>query len=268
METAESVVDSGTALLIVDVQNDSLPGGNLAVAGGETIIPVLNRYLQIAKRCRILVYASRDNILHATDQTGIVVITQLQPITVHFSIPQDNLPLVLKRLKSKERIPVDAYNRDEKNRLATGHLISLDNEIDTTTGTVRLKAEFANDDNVLFPEQFVNARMLVDTRRDVTTIPSAAIQRGMQGVFVFVVKGDRTVLRPVKTGPSEGGVTAVESGVQPGELVVVDGADRLREGTRVELPGDHSRADKGGMPSKKGSGLARAAYGELNALDV
>jgi multidrug efflux system membrane fusion protein len=195
------------------------------------------------------------NIVRASDQTGMVVITQLQPITVLFTIPQDNLPLVLKRIKSGERIPVDAYDREQKNRLASGQLVSIDNQIDTTTGTVRLKAEFTNEDNALFPNQFVNARMLVDTRRDVTTVPSAAIQRGMQGIFVYVVKDDRTVaLRPLKAGPVEGDVTVVESGVQPGDVVVVDGADRLREGAKVELPGSSPPAEKGDVPRKKGGG--------------
>ncbi len=195
------------------------------------------------------------NIVRATDQNGMVVITQLQPITVLFTIPQDNLPFLLKRFKSGEKIPVDAYDREQKNKLASGRLVSVDNQIDTTTGTVRLKAEFDNQDSVLFPNQFVNAKMLIDTRRDVTTIPSAAIQRGMQGVFVYVVKEDKTVaLRPLTTGPVEGGVTVAESGVQPGELVVVDGADRLRDGAKVEIPGSSSPNDKGDAPRKKGGG--------------
>ena len=156
---------------------------------------------------------------------------------------------MLKRSKSGEKIPVDAYDRDQKNKLASGQLVSIDNQIDPTTGTVRLKAEFANDDNVLFPNQFVNAKMLIDTRRDVTTIPSAALQRGVQGVFVYVVKDDKTVgLRPVKTGPVEGDITVAESGIEPGELVVIDGADRLRDGAKVDIPGSGSPSDKGDAP--------------------
>ena len=169
------------------------------------------------------------NIIRASDQNGLVVITQLQPITVVFTIAQDSLPVVLKRMQSGDRLPVEVYDREQKNRLGAGMLLTVDNQIDTTTGTVRLKAQFPNDDNSLFPNQFVNVRMLIDTRRDVTAVPSAAIQRGAQGIFVYVVKDDRTVtLRQVKTGPAESDATVIESGVEPGELVVVDGTDRLR----------------------------------------
>ena len=199
----------------------------------------------------------QGNIIRSGDTNGLVVITQLQPITVVFTIPQDNLPVVLKRIQSEERLPVEVYDRDQKTRLAVGVLLTVDNQIDTTTGTVRLKAQFPNDDNNLFPNQFVNVRMLIDTRRDVTTVPSAAIQRGSQGIYVYVVKEDRTVtLRLVKTGPSEGDMTTIESGVEPGELVVVDGTDRLREGAKVELPNrDPAAASKGGDgPRKKGGG--------------
>jgi multidrug efflux system membrane fusion protein len=157
---------------------------------------------------------------------------------VVFTIPQDSLPMVLKRVQSGERIPVEAYDREQKARLATGALLTVDNQIDTTTGTVRLKAQFPNEGDALFPNQFVNVRMLVDTVRGVTTIPAAAIQRGTQGMFVYVVKSDLTVtVRPVRLGASEALTTAVESGLEPGELVVVDGTDRLREGARVELAG-------------------------------
>jgi len=203
------------------------------------------------------------NIVRSGDASGLAVITQLQPITVIFTTPQDNLPAVLKRLKSGEKIPVEAYDRDQKTRLATGTLITVDNQIDTTTGTVRLKAQFPNEDGALFPNQFVNVRMLVDTLREATTISSAAIQRGAQGIFVYVVNSDLTVAtRPVKLGPVEGPNTAVESGLKPGELVVVDGADRLREGAKVELAnreagkaapvGDGSGKKKGGRRKKGG----------------
>ena len=203
------------------------------------------------------------NIVRSADATGIVVITQLQPITVVFTIPQDNLPAVLKRVHAGERLPVEAYDREQKTRLAAGTLASIDNQIDTATGTVRLKAQFANEDAGLFPNQFVNARMLVDTLHEVTTVPTAAIQRGAQGTYVYVVKPDLTVtLRVVKPGTAEGDVTIIDSGVSPGELVVVDGADRLREGSRVELPSNapagarrgEGKAGKGGGARKKGNG--------------
>ncbi len=176
------------------------------------------------------------NIVRASDANGLVVITQLTPITVVFTIPQDNLPKVMKLLQSGEKLVVDAYDRERKTRLAQGMLLTVDNQIDPTTGTVKLKAEFLNQDASLFPNQFVNVRMVLDTQRDVTTIPTAAVQRSAQGTFVFVVTPEQTVaLRPVKIAASEGQSVMVESGVSPGDLVVVDGIDRLRDGAKVEL---------------------------------
>ncbi len=176
------------------------------------------------------------NIVHAADANGLVVIAQLQPITVIFPIPEDNVPRVLKRLSDGEAILVEAWDRDQKVKLATGKLLTVDNQIDTTTGTVKLKAEFGNDNLALFPNQFVNVRMLLATMPDATLVPSAAIQRGAPGTFVYVVKEDKSVaVAPVKLGPVQGEVTAIASGLDPGELVVVDGADKLREGAKVEL---------------------------------
>ena len=204
------------------------------------------------------------NIVRASDTNGLVVITQLQPITVIYTIPQDSLQVVLKRVQSKERVPVDAYDRDQKVKLASGALLTVDNQIDTTTGTVKLKAQFVNDDAMLFPNQFVNVRMLIDTRRDVTTVPSAALQRGARGLFVYVVKEDKTVtLRDVKTGPAENDATVIESGIEPGELVVVDGMDRLREGARVELPSTDAAA-----PGKGGDGTRRKGGGRRKGGDA
>ena len=199
------------------------------------------------------------NIVRSSDTNGLVVITQLQPVTVIYTIAQDNLQVVLKRVQSGERVPVDAFDRDQKVKLASGTLLTVDNQIDTTTGTVKLKAQFANDDAKLFPNQFVNVRMLIDTRTEVTTVPSAALQRGARGLFVYVVKEDRTVtLRDVKTGPAENDVTVIESGVEPGELVVTDGMDRLREGAKVELPSkDAAASGKGGDGSRKKGGGRR-----------
>ena len=135
-----------------------------------------------------------------------------------------------------EKLAVDAWDREQKNKLATGFLISTDNQIDTATGTVKLKAEFSNDNLALFPNQFVNVRMLVQTQADATLVASAAIQRGAPGTFVYVVKDDRTVtVTPVKLGPVQGEVTAIASGLSAGDMVVIDGADKLREGARVEL---------------------------------
>jgi membrane fusion protein, multidrug efflux system len=215
------------------------------------------------------------NIVRAGDTNGLAVITQVQPITVIFTIPQDNLPAVLKRIQTGERVPVEAFDRDQKSRLANGVLLTVDNQIDTTTGTVKLKAQFANDDGKLFPNQFVNIRMLLDTLQDVTTVSTAAIQRGTQGIFVYVVGADYTVsLRPVKLGTTEGNRAAVESGLKAGELVVVDGTDRLREGAKVELsnreagkpaPYDSSKRGKGGRKKKGGDEGADKGSGDKAA---
>ncbi len=176
------------------------------------------------------------NVVHATDTTGLVVITQLQPITVVFTLPEDSVPRVMKKLEAKETLTVDAFDRAQKNKLASGVLLTIDNQIDPTTGTVKLKAQFSNENYALFPNQFVNARILIDVLQGATLIPTAGVQRGNQGAFVYVVKEDRSVTqRPVKLGPAEGGNIAIESGLKPGEIVVVDGTDKLREGAKVAL---------------------------------
>ena len=176
------------------------------------------------------------NIVHVNDANGLVVIIQLQPITVIFPIPEDSLPQVLARLKAGERLPVEAYDREMRQKLAVGSLLTVDNQIDPATGTVRLKAIFSNEKNELFPNQFVNARLLVEAKHEATVVPAPAIQRGPQGTFVYVVKADRTAtVRPVNVGEIQEGVASIKTGLSPGELVVVDGQDRLREGTRVDL---------------------------------
>ena len=204
------------------------------------------------------------NIIHAADANGLVVITQVQPITVLFPIPEDNLPQILSRLKAGATLAVDAWDRAQKVKLAAGKLSTVDNQIDTTTGTVKLRAEFPNDDRALFPNQFVNVRMLVDTRQDATLLPSAAIQRGAPGTFVYVVNDDKTVsVKPVKLGPVQGEVTSIESGVAPGAMVVVDGADKLREGAKVELITPENRAIPTGSPRLgAGNGKSDGAAGD------
>lgn len=176
------------------------------------------------------------NIVRASDANGIVVITQLRPIGVVFPIPEDSLPRVMKRLHAGDRIPVDAYDRAQKEKLGSGRLLAADNQIDAATGTIKLKAEFPNADGALFANQFVNVRLPIETRADAVLAPTAAIQRGAAGTFVYVVKDDRTVaVTPVKVGPVQGEIAAIDSGVSAGAMVVVDGADRLREGAKVEL---------------------------------
>src|SRR6267142_1696598 len=203
------------------------------------------------------------NIVRASDANGLVVITQLQPIAAVFTIPQDSLPEVLKRLRAGVPLPVEAYDREQKTRLASGKLLTVDNQIDPTTGTIKLKAQFSNEDGNLFPNQFVNVRLQLDTLRGATLVPSSAVQRGAQGAFVYVLKDDRTVaLRPVKTGTSEGENVAIDSGVSPGEVVVVDGSDRLRDGAKVEIPDRAARAAPAeGKAPAKGEGKRRRKEG-------
>jgi multidrug efflux system membrane fusion protein len=177
------------------------------------------------------------NYVQTSDTNGIVVITQLKPISVLFTLAEDNLPAVLKRLQSGATLPVTVYDRTQSNKLATGKLATVDNQIDPTTGTVKLRAQFENEDESLFPNQFVNTELLVDTLHGVTIIPTAAIQRGAPGTFVYLVGADQTVsVRPVKLGPSEGEQVAIRDGLAPGDKVVTDGADRLRDGAKVTLP--------------------------------
>lgn len=189
------------------------------------------------------------NIVHASDANGLVVITQLQPVYVVFTIPEDSILNVVQKLEAGDKLAVDAYDREQKNKLASGYLVSADNQIDPATGTVKLKAQFANEKFDLFPNQFVNARLLLDTRRNVTMVPSAGIQRGSQGIFVYVVKPDHTVaLRPVEVGVTQGEDTEALAGLEPGELVVVDGADKLREGAKVQLSIRDAGAGANSMP--------------------
>ena len=175
------------------------------------------------------------NIVRAGDANGLVVITQLQPITVVFTIPEDSLPPVMKKLQAGEKLPVEALDRAGRVKLAAGTLMTADNVIDPTTGTVKLKAGFSNADLALFPSQFVNVRLLVDTLQGATTVPAAAVQRGTPGTFVYAIdRAQKTAsVRKVKLGPARDGVVAVE-GIEPGTLVVVDGADKLREGAQVD----------------------------------
>jgi multidrug efflux system membrane fusion protein len=200
------------------------------------------------------------NIVRSGDANGLVVITQIQPIAAVFTIPQDNLPAVLTRLRAGGPLGVEAYDREQKSKLATGKLLTVDNQIDPATGTIKLKAQFPNEDGSLFPNQFINLRLHLDTLREATIVPSAAVQRGVQGTFVYVLKDDKTVaLRPVKVGASEGENVMVDSGVSPGEVVVVEGSDRLRDGAKAEVPNPASRAPgaEGGSPKGGKGGRSR-----------
>jgi membrane fusion protein, multidrug efflux system len=175
------------------------------------------------------------NMVHANDPGGLVVLTQVEPIAVVFTIPQDNLPAVLARQRQGGALPVEAYDREGRTKIATGTLVAIDNQIDVGTGTVRLKASFENRQGELFPNQFVNARVQVDVLKGAVLVPNDAIQRGAQGPFVYVVRADKTVeLRKIAPGPTEGGVTAVREGVAAGDALIVDGVDKVQERSRVE----------------------------------
>jgi multidrug efflux system membrane fusion protein len=178
----------------------------------------------------------QGNIVHAADASGIAVITQLHPITVLFAIPQDAVPQVMKQFKTGSPMVVEAYDRDGRTLLATGKLVTIDNQVDPTTGTVKLRAEFPNTDETLFPNQFVNVQLIADQIKGATVVPTAAIQRSSTATYVYLVADQKTAsVRPVETGPSEHGLIVVSKGLVPGDVVVVDGVDKLREGSTVEL---------------------------------
>jgi multidrug efflux system membrane fusion protein len=179
------------------------------------------------------------NMVHATDANGLLVITQLQPISVIFSLPQDQLPQVLAKLRAGAPLPVEAYDRDDTAKIATGKLATIDNQIDLTTGTYKLKSIFNNEDNSLFPNQFVNVHLLVDTRRNLIVIPAAAIQRGPQGTYVYAVAKDSVTkdttakIYPVTIAQTTGDSVGLSAGVNPNDLVVIDGQDKLQDGTKI-----------------------------------
>jgi membrane fusion protein, multidrug efflux system len=196
------------------------------------------------------------NIVQANGTTPLVVVTQLEPITVIFSVAEDYLPQIQQHLRQGHRMAVDAFDRTQQKKIASGSLLTLDNQIDATTGTVKLKAIFPNKDNSLFPNQFVNASLLVDTQQGATLVPTPAIQRNAQGAFVYVVKPDQTVaIRTVTLGTTDGNVTGVE-GVQSGEIVVVNGFDKLQDGTKVTARNEGSGAGK-----RNGAGATNPATG-------
>ena len=187
------------------------------------------------------------NMVHASDPNGLLVITQLQPIAVIFSLPQDNLQAVSQHM-SKGKLAVDAYSRDDQTKIATGFLTTIDNQIDVTTGTGKLKAVFENRDRSLWPNQFVNIHLLLEVKKNNTVVPSAAIQRGPQGTYVFVVKPDSTAeMRNVAISISQGNLTAISQGLKPGEVVVTDGQDKLQPDTKVAVRGPGAGGQNGGQ---------------------
>jgi len=199
------------------------------------------------------------NYLQPSDATGIVVITQIDPISVEFTTPEDNLPRIAARLNSGAKLPVTVLDRDNVHPLATGTLTTYDSQIDVTTGTIKMRATFANPDGVLFPQQFVNVRILVDTMTGATLAPNPAIQLGASGNFVYLLNDDSTVSkRDVVTGPGNGKLTVVASGLKAGDKVVIDGVDRLRDGAKVMVV---DGAASPGAQAAAGEGLGQGGGG-------
>src|SRR5215475_811006 len=195
----------------------------------------------------------QGNYVTPGDANGLVVITQLQPISVLFTLPEDNLQAISKRQQAGAQPPLTALERSAATKLAEGTLTTFDSQIDPTTGTIKLRAQFANENRTLYPNQFVNIRLLLDTHKDVVTMSTAAIQRGVPGTFVYLIKDDSTVtVRPVKLGVTEGDRVEVLSGLEPGERVVIDGADKLREGAKVIVRSEAGADSQAGTPHAQG----------------
>ncbi len=227
LDTQSSAVDQTAATLKAD--QASVESAKLNLVYSRITAPIAGRV-----GLRVV---DAGNIVHATDANGLVTIAPIQPINVVFAVPADNIQQVLSQNAKNSKLPVEAWDRDLKTRIATGSLAAIDNQVDPATGTVRLKALFANADRALFPNQFVNARLLVDTLQGVIIVPTAAVQRSPQGAFVYVVKADSTVeLRPVKVRGTEGDDSALNEGLASGETVVTDGLEKLRPGSKIALP--------------------------------
>jgi membrane fusion protein, multidrug efflux system len=194
----------------------------------------------------------QGNYVTPGDTNGLVVITQLQPISVLFTVPEDNLQAIAKRLQSGAVLPATAYDRSGATKIAEGTLQTFDSQIDQTTGTIKLRAQFSNENRGLYPNQFVNVRLLLDTHKDVTTMSTAGIQRGVPGTFVYLINADNTVsVRPVQLGVTDGERVEVISGLAPGERIVIDGADKLRDGAKINV---RSEADAAPPPDAAKSG--------------
>jgi multidrug efflux system membrane fusion protein len=228
----------------IQADQAQIDNANLQITYSKVVAPISG---QIGLRL-----VDEGNIVRAADPGGMIVITQLQPISVLFSIPEDDLGNVLRKLHAGQQLRVEAWDHDDIKKLADGILLTADNQIDATTGTSKLKAVFDNKNNALFPNQFVNVRLLIDTLRDAVVIPGAALQRGAQGTFVYIVKDNQTAeLRQVTIKNTEGNDVALASGVEPGEQVVLEGMDKVQDGGRVDVqtPGQAP----GGAPSRAGS---------------
>ena len=237
LDTQQSLVRQYEAALVID--QAAVDAAKLNVTYTKIVAPLTGR---IGLRT-----VDPGNYVSMSDATSICIIIQVQPISVLFTIPEDTLPSVRERLRAGAKLEVRVLDRAQKNELGVGRLDTYDNIIDITTGTVKLRAVFDNKDETLFPNQFVNVRLLVDTVKDATVVPVAAIQRGQPGTFVYLVKGDDTVeIRVVELGATDGEKVQVVKGLQPGDQVVIDGTDRLRDGDKIRRPG--------GGPARAASG--------------
>jgi multidrug efflux system membrane fusion protein len=238
VDTQQALV--GQNLGAIKADQGAIDSAKLQIVYSHIIAPITGR---VGLRL-----VDMGNIVHAADTTGLLVITQLQPIAVIFSLPQDQLSQVLSKLHGKQQLAVDAYDRDDTTKVATGKLLTIDNQIDTTTGTYKLKAEFSNEKETLFPNQFVNTHLLVDTKHNVTIVPSPAIQRGPQGTYVYLAQKDNSVkIQPVTIALSSGNSVGIVTGLQPGDNVVVDGQDKLQDGSKIE-----ARSPTGGAANPQG----------------
>lgn len=241
LDTQEALVRQFEGAVKID--QGQIDGAKLQLAYSRITAPISGR---IGLRM-----VDPGNMVHATDAGGLLTIIQTEPIAVLFPLPEDNIPAVLRKMKGGH-LPVEAFDREMKLNLATGELVTLDNQIDPATGTVKLKAVFTNRGMELFPNQFVNARLLLDVKKNALLVPSAAIQKSPQGAYAFVVKPDKTVtMRQVKTGPGQGGDISITEGLEVGELVVIDGAERLRDGSKIEVK-EREQGRKGG-PEQRGT---------------
>ncbi|HEY8119167.1 MAG TPA: MdtA/MuxA family multidrug efflux RND transporter periplasmic adaptor subunit [Methylophilaceae bacterium] len=251
-DTQESLVRQYHAALAVD--QAQVDNAKLQLSYARIMAPISGR---VGLR-----QVDPGNMIHSSDTNGIVTITQLQPITVLFNIPEDDLPAVTQHTKTGTPLQVEAFDRGQKLKLASGNLLTSDNQIDTTTGTIKLRAEFKNDDATLFPNQFVNIKMLVDVQKEAVVVPVAAIQRGRNGDYAYVIVNNESVrLQPVKVGNADGESVSILSGLNIGDMVVTDGADKLRDGAKVKLAVPRNSAAGGSDATEKPGGKAHNREG-------
>jgi len=240
----------------IQADQAQIDSANLQLTYSKIVAPITG---QIGLRL-----VDEGNIVRAADPGGLVVITQLQPISVLFAIPEDNLADVLRKLRAGQRLRVEAWDHDDSKKIADGVLLTADNQIDPTTGTSKLKAVFDNKNNALYPNQFVNVRLLIDVLKNTVVIPASTIQRGSQGTFVYIVTQNQTAeLRPVTIKNTEGNDVALASGVEAGEMVVLEGMDKIQDGAKVDVqvPGQSGDAFAGRRGGRgRGGPTAGAAY--------